>query len=867
VEVDPIMKRLLFLGAFLFLGTGTASADYVLFKINLNQMNFLPANFGGGAGAAGQGGGVGKGPGGGPMPGAGGQAGAMGFNGGAGGTPNPGGAPSTPQSLFPNDPNARYITALVEVTNVSKPSYNPLGQLFTCDTRYGKNVWVPVSPQFPMIGAPRIHADSFGSEFATKFNKEKNHKNIDTMLHLARWTLSRGKLKKFHEVMDEAVKLNDKHATVKEYLRVKKGLETPFKVQDPTQRDLVDELTRTGYKERLSEKGHYGIYFPNLDDPSIEAGVKRRLNLLEETLDSFYYWFAMQKDLSEQPALPKYRLIGIVTGSNDDFVSRHAQWGSPPRVADGFTPHRDNVIVMSAKVRVNDANYADLNSLISTKLADANTRLQQKGFKITITRENLLSGEINTIKEAGWVAMYIGAAQTAVLLAKAIEDQAERHTVTNEGTRQLLVASGMFPRNVQVPDWIIEGLAAFFENPTGGAYATIGERSGVHLISFKHHRTYNKDFASRTEVLQSVISDAYFQKARQLNKELQDSRDERERGRLKESWEVARCTSWAFIYYLSKNGKLDCIANYGKELDKLPRDMDLSSAVIQGCFAKAFAMADSNNPQVIADARLNDMAQAWFDMLELTNLDQKDGSLQKFLLEERAKQDTTLPSIPVAVGPNPNPNPGGNGVPKGWVEFTSNAGGYRSVFPDQPIEHVEDTGAIKLNMAVAEVKAQSRAFVVMYSDLPANLNANLADKALDGGIDALGKLGTVKTTSKISLGPNPGREAVIDMAGGKMLKVRIYMVGNRLYQLHAQWDSQKGDASADIDAFMNAFKLVGGGAAPGAGGAPIPGDPGRNVVPVDPGVAPTPPGPMPPSPMPPRVVPPRGGKGPGSSRG
>jgi hypothetical protein len=702
IEVDPIMKRLLFLAAFFFVGTGTASADYVLLKINLNQLNFLPSgampaegmkgaagpgNPGGFAGGKGVGGGMAAGGGFGGMPPGGGMPAGGGFGGmpagggfggmppgggfggmppgggfggmPPGGVPDPKASPGAPPSLYPDDPKARWISALVEINNVSKmPAMTSFGMLFTCETRWspGKYVWLPVSTMFPMVGAPRIPAESFTTEFTAKFAKEKKDKNIETMLHLARWTLSRGQVKKFHEVMDEAVKIDEKrvNVNVKHYLRVKKGLEAPLKNQDPAQRDLIDNLIRTGYKENPSKQGHYGIYAPNLDDPATAAAVKRRLHLLEETLETFYFWFAMQKDLSAQPALPKYRLLAIVTGSKDDFVSRHADWGSMPRVADGFTPQRDNVIVMSGKPRIDDPNYAELVSLINSKLADANTKLQQQGFKVPLTPESLLSGEVNTYKESGRAAMFIGAAQTAVLLAKAIEDQAERHTATNEGVRQLLVASGMFPRSVQVPDWIVEGLAAFFETPAGTAYPTVGDRSCIHLISFKHHRANNEAFKNPADVLQSVISDSYFQKARQLTKDVQDRRDEKERMRLKESWEVARCSSWAFIYYLSQTRKLDYVFNYGKELDRLPRDMDLSSGVMQGSFAKAFDMAVPGNALVIEDTKMKNMAQNWFDMMQGANLD--NGNLQAFLEKERAKQNPTTAPVVVASNPNPGVN-------------------------------------------------------------------------------------------------------------------------------------------------------------------------------------------------------------------
>ena len=694
------MKRFLAAAAFLLVGGGTASADYVLLKINLNQLNLLPAAGMAGAGQmGGAGGGVpgmppgpggmpfpggGKGgPGGMPQPGMPQPGGAQGGAGMVGGAPAP--APIDAANLFPDDPSARYITALVEMNNFKFAGKTAYGTLLSAETHYspGKYVWLPLSQQFPLVGAKRVIADSFINEFNLKFTKEKKDKNIETMLNLARWTLQRGYHKKFHDVMDEAIKIDDKHAIVKRYVRVKKSLEAPLKTQDPFQRELIDQLTREGYKEHVSKKGHYSIYSPNLEDPTMDATVKRRLDLFENTLDTFYYWFALQKNLAAQPALPKYRLTAIVTGSNDDFTSRHAQWGSLPRVADGFTPQRDSVVVMSAKSRIDDPNYAELVSLINNKLSDANSKLQQMGFKIALTQENLLSGEINTNKASGGIAVYVGVAQTAVLLAKSLQEQSERHTITNEGTRQLLVASGMFPRNVQVPDWVIEGLAALFEVPVGGAYSTVGDRSCIHLISFKHHRATNPDFTNPAEVLSSVISDTYFQKAKRLTREFQDTRDAKEKRQQKVSWEVARCTSWAFIYYLAQNHKLDYVFNYGKELDKLPRDMDFSSPVMQGCFAKAFDMVDQVNPPMIEDYKLKNMADHWFQVME-ANLDNSD--LQKFLAKEREKQDPTAPptiasnpTIPNGTAPNPNPNP--NPPQPGNTDLTGTTWGGKETLP------------------------------------------------------------------------------------------------------------------------------------------------------------------------------------------
>jgi hypothetical protein len=198
-----------------------------------------------------------------------------------------------------------------------------------------------------------------------------------------------------------------------------------------------------------------------------------------------------------------------------------------------------------------------------------------------------------------------------------------------------------------------------------------------------------------------------------------------------------------------------------------------------------------------------------------------------------------------------NPPPAGGQVPAGWSEYVSNAGGYRTAFPVKPTEQTENVGPIKIVLAIADMKAQGRAFITGYSDLPAG--AIDPDTGLDGAIKGMAKTGTLTGSSKISLSGNPGREATIDVRGGIKQKVRVYIAGNRLYQIVATWSPAKGDATSDVQTFLDAFRFQGqGGAAPPpGGGAPFPGGgapplPGGN--PTLPGGAPLPGGGAPPIP-------------------
>ena len=225
-----------------------------------------------------------------------------------------------------------------------------------------------------------------------------------------------------------------------------------------------------------------------------------------------------------------------------------------------------------------------------------------------------------------------GTAQTAFLVARTLEEEAERYTVTNATMRQLLFASGMFPRNVQVPEWAIEGLSAFFETPPGALYPTIGGPSWRHIVTLRHYIETKKVGKS---TLPLVLKDTFFRDANQFIKKAERLRDNAgARALLEEATEareLGRCTSWAYVYFLSKGEKkhLDWFFNLGQELDKLPRDLDVSEAILHAEFAKAFDMK-SPGGDGIDNAKLKATSEAWFTMMERAELDIR-GLLPKYL--------------------------------------------------------------------------------------------------------------------------------------------------------------------------------------------------------------------------------------------
>jgi hypothetical protein len=318
--------------------------------------------------------------------------------------------------------------------------------------------------------------------------------------------------------------------------------------------------------------------------------------------------------------VPERRLLAVIVADPKEFAEKQKAWGSLPLVGDGFLPRRDNVMVLSAE-HLNE-NFA--------LLRKNNQEMVKK-----VSRQALLSGSIwpqrtfKTIKgrltpqdqaifkkdyqEVWQHAASIAYMQTLVLVEKALAVEAERATISHEATRQLLFATGLLPRNVEVPEWIQYGLSSFFETPTGAFYPGVGLPSWSNLIDFKYHRKKSK-LGTAKDVLLDLVSDRYFLQARESAKNLDASRSRPDHlvNKAKDDQEIARSTAWALVYFLAKEGKLDTLLKYSRELDRLPRDLELSPRVLRSCFTRAYGLPDN---------RLQEIATEWFTGMENTVLE------------------------------------------------------------------------------------------------------------------------------------------------------------------------------------------------------------------------------------------------------
>ncbi len=490
-----------------------------------------------------------------------------------------------------------------------------------------------------------------GHQFDKKFEELfKSKPSADLVLDLADWTLAHGLVDKFPQVMDKLVELDKTHPAAIAYLKIKADLDRQVKDEDPPWRSKL----LSGYK--VDDTGHYTIVY----NATSTLDVRSHRELLENSFRGFYYWFALKGIV--QP-VPIHRQVVVLTGQQADFNHLHKILTSGPVVVDGFFARRENLAVMASQRQ--DEAYDSLKKFWK--------KWKDRDFRAT----EILSRDPRTHKSgvpANTNSDQVHQAQMVALMLKALEQEAELATISHDASRQLLFASGLLPRNVAAPEWILFGMGSFFETPLQSPWAGIAAPSAYYLPRWKEMKSKGLE-KKPGDTLRKVITDGYF---RTLPPE--GKADSAERHLHDAALRKARTTSWSLTYFLAKQ-KLDGLQRYFKELSKMPRDIELDDEILLGGFARAFGKVDGNNK--VDMAKLNALEDEWFGYMKNVKFEsestmKKIQTIFKDRLAQMQRQEkgnggqgqvdpiTGRPMQPGGFGPGMNPQgPGGFRPPAG----------------------------------------------------------------------------------------------------------------------------------------------------------------------------------------------------------
>jgi hypothetical protein len=148
-----------------------------------------------------------------------------------------------------------------------------------------------------------------------------------------------------------------------------------------------------------------------------------------------------------------------------------------------------------------------------------------------------------------------------------------------------------------------------------------------------------------------------------------------------------------------------------------------------------------------------------------------------------------------------------------WKSFTSKEGGFTASFPVMPEEKKQllktATGQMDVRVFLAEDK-NDISYVVSISDLPAKdykkgTEEQRLDFAREGALNS--SRGKLRSEKKIMLDGYPGRDLIIDAENGSVIRLRLYAVGRRLYQVLAVGPATVA-TSRDVTFFLDSLRLV-----------------------------------------------------------
>ena len=148
-----------------------------------------------------------------------------------------------------------------------------------------------------------------------------------------------------------------------------------------------------------------------------------------------------------------------------------------------------------------------------------------------------------------------------------------------------------------------------------------------------------------------------------------------------------------------------------------------------------------------------------------------------------------------------------------WQTFEASDGGFVVSMPGKPVKNQESLAtAVGPLESYSYIYAPSRgktSFGVDYADYPREVVArNDPERVIDSARDALVTKvrGRLLRQGGIAVDGNPGRELDVALTDGQFVRARIFLVGQRQFQVVAVTPDERTGA-ADATRFLDSFRL------------------------------------------------------------
>lgn len=302
-----------------------------------------------------------------------------------------------------------------------------------------------------------------GDTIQQEFNKQtgKAGRDADQLFQSALWGLRRGLIREFHTTITRVLEIDSKHAGAIRVAELKKKLDKPLPDSADAEAALKKIASRGGM--RIEKSAHFLLATDTPAKPDANRKknrAKERLDLMEKAYESFLCWFHAY-DLKLEP--PQERLLAVLikdVGEYEEFAKQVPGLASSSH--SGFYDRQRNVCF-----------FLD-------QAGDGPTReLKQSAVK---SREEATDAKKKRDQN---VASVVRNADLLAALAEMAQDGADQEAVTREVSRQMAINTGLFAPGIEVPGWVENGLARFFESPREVPWGGFGVASELRLAAYR----------------------------------------------------------------------------------------------------------------------------------------------------------------------------------------------------------------------------------------------------------------------------------------------------------------------------------------------------------------------------------------------
>jgi len=367
-----------------------------------------------------------------------------------------------------------------------------------------------------------IKAPSRNDEFRKLRNLAAKSKSAIDHIAAAREALKQGLLKEFYECCSDAYRIEPDDKIVQCLVEARKRIKRVVSGSKEVESELRD--TTNLVRMNVAVSAHYVMLH---DTSDVRVGRKRqtraetRLQLLETIFESYFMMFALEGHVLEPPK--KHLMVLLFS---DEITFQRYSTLLDPRLAyaGGFWSAKDNISVF----------YDQGTTPVLRRMSDAVADLRRLKLQ---TRGTPVSQEVAHLANA------------VDLMNKIAREQADIEVVSHEATHQLAGNTGIMPTGKIGARWAHEGLASYFETPSGAAWGGVG---AVNQNRLADHRKIAADPNRRS--LEQIVSDELFYSASGQREAIE-----------------AYGQAWALTYYLMETHR-EKLMEYYKRCSTLEDD-------------------------------------------------------------------------------------------------------------------------------------------------------------------------------------------------------------------------------------------------------------------------------------------------------